>query len=97
MGPVSWLAMTILAVSTPAGAPSSLPNWPQAAMELLGLFIAFGAIPRIVLGPVLVVIEGVTFLLIRKRIARALVATAMLMDLVPLGLFVLHFARALRY
>jgi hypothetical protein len=95
-GPVSWLAMTALAVTTPEGGPSSLPDWPEAAKELLGLFIAFGAIPRIVFGPVLVVIEGVTFLLVRGRIARALLAAAMLMDLVPLGIFALHLARAVR-
>src|SRR5262249_40378044 len=71
MGPVSWLAMTILAVTTPAGGPSLLPSWPQAARELLGLLIAFGAIPPMVLGPVPLVIEGVTFLLVRERIARA--------------------------
>ncbi len=58
MGAVSWLAMTALAVATPEGGPSSLPNWPQAARELLGLLIAFGAIPRMVFGPVLQVIEG---------------------------------------
>ena len=96
MGPVSWLAMTALAVTTPEGGPS-LPNWPQEARELLGLLIALGAIPRIVLGPVLVVIEGVSFLLVRGRIARALLAAAMLMDLVPLGIFALHLARAARY
>jgi hydrogenase maturation protease len=50
------------------------------------LFIAFGAIPRMVLGPVLVMVEGVTFFLVRQRIARALLAAAMLMDLVPLGM-----------
>ena len=97
MGPVSWLAMTAMAVTTPAGGPSSLPNLPQAATELLGLFIAFGAIPRMVLGPVLLVIEGVTFLLVRERFARALLAAAMLMDIVPLGIFALHLARAARY
>jgi hypothetical protein len=70
MGPVSWLAMISLAVTTPAGGPS-LPNLPQAERELLGLLIAFGAIPRMVSGPVLVVIEGVTFLLVREGIARA--------------------------
>ena len=61
------------------------------------LLIALGAIPRMVFGPVLVVIEGVTFLLVRERIARALLAAAMLMDLVPLGIFALHLARAARY
>jgi hypothetical protein len=43
------------------------------------------------------VIEGVTFLLVRKGIARALLAAAMLMDLVPLGIFALHLARADQY
>jgi hypothetical protein len=95
MGPVSWLAMTALAVTTPEGGPS-LPNWPQATRELLGLLIAIGAIPRMVFGPVLVVIEGLTILLVRKRVARALLAAAMLMDLVPLGIFALHLARAVR-
>ena len=71
MGPVSWLAMTIMAVTTPPGGPS-LQNVPQAAAQLFGLFLAFGAIPRMVLGPVLVVIEGVTLLLFRGGVARAL-------------------------
>ena len=96
MGPVSWLAMTGSAVTTPAGGPSSLPEWPDAA-GLLGLLIAFGAIPRMVFGPVLLVIEGVTFLLFRAHIARALLASAMSMDLVPFGIFTLHLARAARY
>ena len=96
MGPVSWLAVTAMAVTTPPGGPS-LQNLPQAATVLLGLFIAFAAIPRMVFGPVLLVMEGVTFLLLRERMARALLAAAMLMDLVPLGLFALHMARAVRY
>ena len=96
MGPVSWLAMTIMAVTTPPGGPS-LQNVPQAAAQLFGLFLAFGAIPRIVLGPVLVVIEGVTFLLFRGGVARALLAGAMLMDVVPIGLYALHFARTVHY
>jgi hypothetical protein len=97
MGPVSWLAMTTLAVTTPEGGPSRLPNWPQAARELLGLLIAFGAIPRRISGLVLLVIEGVTFLLVREGFARALLVAAMLMDLVSLGIFALHLARAARY
>jgi hypothetical protein len=97
MGPVSWLVMTAMAVTTPEGGPSSFPNLPQAVTLLFGLFIAFAAIPGMVLGPVLVVVEGVTFFLVRQRIARALLAAAMLMDLVPLGLFALHLARAVRY
>jgi hypothetical protein len=69
-----------------------VPDQPQAAGELLGLLIAFGAIPRIVAGPVLLVIEGVTFLIVRARVARVLLAAAMLMDLVPLAMFALHLA-----
>jgi hypothetical protein len=69
---------------------------PQLAKELFGLFIAFGAIPRIVFGPVLIVIEAVTLFLVRGGVARALLAATMLMDLVPLGIFALHMARAAR-
>jgi len=43
---------------------------------------------------VLLLIEGAVFLLVRARVTRALLAAAMLMDLVPLGLFALHLARA---
>jgi len=64
---------------------------------LVVALIAFGAIPRTVFGPVLLVIEGATFFLVRERIARALLAAAVLMDLVPLGLFGLHLAHAARY
>jgi hypothetical protein len=96
MGPVSWLAMTIIAVTTLPGGPG-LQNVPQAAALLLGPFLAFAAIPRMVLGPVLLVIEGVTLLLIRGGIARALLAGAMLMDIVPIGLYALHFARTVHY
>ena len=70
---------------------------PDAAAALLGLFIAFVAIPRMVFGPVLLVIEAATFLLVRGRITRALLAVAMLMDLVPLGMFAFHLLRATRY
>ena len=94
MGPASWLAVIYLAGS-PGGL--GLPNLPQAASQLLGLLIAFGAIPRMVFGPVLLVIEGATFLLVRERVARALLAAAMLMDVVPLSMFALHLARAIRY
>jgi hypothetical protein len=91
IGPPSCLAMAYLA----GGA--SLPNLPQAAGELLTLLIAFGALPRMVFGPVLLAIEGATFLLARERVTRAFVAAARLMDLVPLSLFALHLARATRY
>jgi hypothetical protein len=88
---VSWLAVTHMATS------SSPPNLPEAVGALLGLFIAFVAIPRMVFGPVLLVIEAATFLLVRGRVTRALLAVAMLMDLVPLGMFALHMMRATRY
>ena len=91
MGPVSWMAVKSLAGG------SSPPSPPETIGQLLGLFIAFIAIPRMVFGPVLLVIEGVTFFLVREAIARALLAVAMLMDLVPLGMFALHMIRATRY
>jgi hypothetical protein len=91
MGPASWLAVTHMA----GGA--NLPNLSEAISQFLGLFIAFVAIPRMVFGPVLLVIEAATFLLVRGRVARALLVVAMLMDLVPLGIFALHLLRATRY
>lgn len=91
MGPVSWLTVRHMAGGL------NPPNVPEAVGALLGLFIAFVAIPRMVLGPVVVVIEAATFLLVRERVTRALLAVAMLMDLVPLGMFALHMMRATRY
>ncbi len=93
IGPASWLAVTHLA--EPGGASFADP--PEAAKVLLGLLIAFGAIPRMVFGPVLLVIEGVTFLLLRGRLTRALLGAAMLMDVVPLSMFAIHMTRALPY
>jgi hypothetical protein len=91
MGPASWLSLTHVAGS------ASLPNLPEAIRTPIVLFIAFVAVPRLVLGPVLLVVEGVTFILIRGRVTRALLVVAMLMDLVPLGMFALHMLRATRY
>jgi hypothetical protein len=85
IGPLSWLAVVNLA-------SARVPNLPEAANELLGLFIAFVAMPRIVAGPVLLVVEGLAFLLVRARVTRALLAAAMMMDLVPLSMFALHLA-----
>jgi len=90
LGLASWLAMKQMA----AGAT---PNGPLATGQLLGLFIAFVAIPRIVLGPVMLVVEAMTFVMFRSRLARALLVAAMLMDIIPLGLFALHMIRATRY
>ena len=42
-------------------------------------------------------IEGVAFFLVHGRVTRALLAVAMLMDLVPLGMFAFHMLRATRY
>jgi hypothetical protein len=47
--------------------------------------------------PVLLVIEAATFLLARGHVTRALLAAAMLMDLVPLSMFALHMANTPRY
>lgn len=93
LGPASWLALTRLAGADHA----SLAHLPPAAAELLALFIAFAAFPRMVLGPVVLVIEAATFLLLRARLARGLLVVAMLMDVVPLGIFTFHVASASRY
>jgi hypothetical protein len=87
LGAASWLAVTSLA-------GNANPREPAAIRQMLGLFIAFIGIPRIVFGPVLLVIEGLTFLLVPLRAARALLALAALMDIIPLGLYALHMARA---
>jgi hypothetical protein len=42
---------------------ASISTCQIVAGELIGLFIAFVAIPRMVFGPVFLVIEGATFLL----------------------------------
>jgi hypothetical protein len=87
LGPLSWLAVLDLASARP-------PDLPQAANELLGVLIAFVAMPRIVAGPVLLVIEGLAFLLVRARVTRVLLVAAMVMDLVPLSMFALHLVGA---
>ena len=56
IGPTSWLAVRYMA--EPGGA--NLSNLPQIFAILFGLFIAFVAIPRMVFGPVLLVIETAT-------------------------------------
>ncbi len=94
MGPASWLTATYLA-SDPSGA--SLTTLPQAVTELLAPLIPFVAIPRMVFGPILLVIEGAMFVLVRGRITRTLLAAAMLMDIVPLSMFALHLVRATGY
>jgi hypothetical protein len=88
IGPPSWLAVAHLTDGPGVRSP------PQASEQLFGLFLALFAIPRMVLGPVLLVIEVATFILVRGRIARTLLVAAMLMDLVPLSLFAAHMVGA---
>jgi hypothetical protein len=86
-GPPSWLAVMLLAGTPP-------PNPMGSAPELVGLLIAFAAIPRIVAGPVVMAIEAGALLLLPGRVTRALLAAAILMDLVPLTLYALRMAGA---
>jgi hypothetical protein len=90
LGPVSWLAVMWLATGPD-------PRQPHAIGQIVGLFIAFIGIPRMILGPVLLVVEGLTFILVRARTARILLVVAALMDVIPIGLYALHMGRALRY
>jgi hypothetical protein len=86
LGPASWLAVRHLAGHPP------VPDQPQAIGALAGLLLAFVAIPRIVVGPLVLVIEAVTAFLVSGRVARALLAAAMLMDIVPLAMYAAHMA-----
>lgn len=88
-GPLSWLAVRDMATGA---SPQGLP---QALVQLLGLLIPLVAMPRMAFGPVLLVTEAATFVLMRERSTRALLVGAMLMDLVPLAMFALHIAAAL--
>jgi hypothetical protein len=92
LGPASWLAVTSL-----AGGPNPPDPAHRAVLMLLGPFIAFVAFPRMVFGPVMLVIEAATFVLVHARAARALLVAAMLMDIIPLALFMLHMLRAPHY
>lgn len=84
-GPLSWGTMVVLS----GGAGSSSP-----LKDVLGVLIAFGAIPRIVAGPIIVVVEFAALYLLRGAAERRLIAIAMLLDIVPMGLFFLHMVRA---
>jgi hypothetical protein len=86
MGPLSWISMIEMAGMGPARPGAAGPAGP----EWLGLWLAFGAIPRIVAGPALVLGEGAALVVARNRGARLLLGMAMTMDLVPLGLFARH-------
>jgi hypothetical protein len=87
LGPLCWLAVMWL-----AGGPPDASH-PRFIWQILGPFIAFIGIPRIVLGPVLLVIEGLTFILIRRRAARLLLVIAALMDVIPIALYAWRMTR----
>ena len=86
-GPLSWLAAIYLFGGSD---PSTSP---MAGKPVLGPLIAFVAIPRMVFGPVLVVVEGAAFFMVRDRPTRAVLAIAALMDFIPLALYALRVAR----
>jgi hypothetical protein len=90
LGPVSWLAVMWL-----AGGPN--PGGPTVFGQALGVLVAFIGIPRIILSPVVLVIEGLTFILIRRRTARALLVVAALMDVIPIALYAFHMSRGHHY
>ena len=90
LGPASWLTMLWMARGA---SPTTLP---EIVSGLFGFFIAFVAIPRIVSGPVMLVIEAMTFFM-RQGMTRALLAVVMLVEIVPPSLYLLHFARAPHY
>jgi hypothetical protein len=87
LGPASWLTMLSMASGA---SPTRLP---EIVSGLFGFFIAFVAIPRIVAGPVMLVVEAMTFLM-REGMTRALLAVVMLVEIVPPSLYVLHLTRA---
>lgn len=63
-----------------------MPDQTQTLGAPVGLLLASGAIPRIVAGPVLIVIKAATAILVRARVTRQLLVTAMLLDPVRLGM-----------
>jgi hypothetical protein len=75
------------------GEASSAARLPEGS-EWLGLLVAHLAIPRIVAGPVLLFIEAASFRLVRQRAAHLLLAAMILMDAIPIGLFIRHLVRA---
>jgi len=87
-------SLAVLVVIALAGPLSWLTVTPGPPSTLLGLLIAFAAIPRIVAGPVIVVAEGLAMFLVRQRSTRIVLGVAMLMDFIPMGL-ALHMARGI--
>jgi hypothetical protein len=88
-GPLSWLAMVALAHRGPG------PYVPAFGGQSFGWLIAFAAIPRIVVGPILVVAEGLAMILVRQRNMRIVLAATMLMDLIPIGIYASRMASAM--
>ena len=81
-GPLAWLA-----IMYPDGA-SSHPGSAAALVPWL-------AIPRAVLGPVVLAVEALAVLFYRNSPARWLLVLAMLLEILPLALFTLHMFRAM--
>ena len=88
-GPLSWLMVRLSRGRAARGSAAA------AFAQLLGPLIAFVAIPRIVAGPVVVVAEGLAMLLVRQRSMRIVLAVAILMDLVPIGIYASRMASAM--
>jgi hypothetical protein len=91
IGPASWLAVFLLSTNP------NLQRLPGVIAAALGLFIAFVAIPRMALGPVVMIVEAATLFLARERMVRVLLGAALLLDFVPLSWFALHMAAATRF
>ncbi len=90
-GPLSWLAAIDL-FGGPDPSTSALAGKP-----VLGPLIAFIAIPRLVFGPILIVVGGAAFFMMRGRLTRVVLAVAVVMDFIPLALYALHVARLPHY
>jgi hypothetical protein len=85
LAPICWVLVAQM---------SSAPTPDHAPSQMLGLVIALVAIPRIVAGPVVVLIEGAACFFLRTSGARLLLAGAAMLDLIPMALFAVHMVRA---
>lgn len=78
LGPSSWLLVIL----------------PEAVTHIFGLLVPLVAIPRIMAAPVVLVVGAIAMHLLSSPRSRAIIAGAMLLDIVPLALFAWHLARA---
>jgi hypothetical protein len=58
------------------------------------LIVAFGTPPRIVASPMLLAIEALALFLARHRTDHMIIAVAMLIEVIPIGIFSWHLAIA---